>query len=696
MALVMAVPGWLSAASITSFTPTYGAAGDPGYISIYGTGFYPGTLDVRFNGVQDPTAAATLADGTLIQARVPAGAPLGPGRIRIRVGSSDWAESREDFTVIGPGPYVHSFSPAGGSAGTLVTLTGAHFAGVTNVTFNGRPVTNPLPPPSDTQMQVNAPAGVTTGPIVLRSAKGVFTTTNFFVPPVVTGFSPTSGRAGTNVILTGANLVGTTAVLFGGPGGNYSLPATSFTVLSNGALRVTVPVGAYTGALRVEAPVGTATTSSNFVIQPLIHGFSPSSGGVNTPVLITGANLNAGTPAIRFNGVSASVAGVSFGQLTAYVPASATTGPITVQTADGSYTTLEKFYLPPAITSFSPNNSAPGSRIALTGQNFTDATTVSFNGQPAAAFFVTNNTTLGAVVPADVTTGPLTVITPGGLATSAQLFYAAPSLGGFVPTHGLPGTIITLTGQNFLGATQVQFNGLAAASFTVVNNTTLQATVPAGAQNGLITVIAPGGTAQSATSFVLDYTSDLSVTITAAPEPVWLSSNLVFTIVAANTGPFAAANTRLTNLIPASVTFRSAASTQGTVAHQNGQVVANLGLLNLNSAATVTVTVAPQVIGSLQSQVSVASDYPDPQPANNWATVTSTASSLPLLSIRSLPPDRVRVAWPGDLTSYLLEYNTDLSTTNWLAATSPVVPVGNERVMIETNPGTIRFYRLKR
>jgi hypothetical protein len=694
--LGMMAPGVLSAASITSFTPTYGAAGDPGYISIYGSGFYPGTLDVRFNGVQDPTAVATLADGTLIQARVPAGAPLGPGRIRIRVGSSAWAESLQDFTVIGPGPYVHSFSPTSGSAGALVTLTGAHFAGVTNVTFNGKPVTNPLPPPSDTQMQVNAPAGVTTGPITLRSAKGVFTTSNFYVPPVLAGFLPTTGRAGTNVIITGANLVGTTSVLFGGPGGSYSLPATSFTVLSNGALQVTVPVGAYTGALRVETPAGAATATSNFVVQPLIQGFSPTSGGVNTPVLITGANLNVGTPTIRFNGVTASVAGVSFGQLTAYVPATATTGPLSVQTTHGSYTTPDKFYVPPTITSFTPNTSAPGSRITVTGQNFTDATTVSFNSQPAAAFFVTNNTSLGAVVPAGVTTGPLTVITPGGLATSALLFYAAPIISDFIPTHGVPGTVVTLTGQNFVGATQVQFNGVAAASFTVVNNTTLQATVPAGAQNGPITVVAPGGTAQSASPFLLDYTSDLSVTITADPDPVWITSNLVFTIVAANGGTFAAANTLLTNTLPPTVTFRSAHSSQGTVAHQNGQVIANLGLLNLNSAATVTVTVTPQSAGSLQSQANVASDYPDPQPSNNSASVTTTVMSLPLLSIRQMPPDRVRVAWPLDLASYLPEYNADLSTTNWLSATSPVVSVGNERVMVETNIGKGRFYRLKR
>ena len=66
---------------VSSFTPAFGSASDPGYITINGSGFYPGTLVVKFNGVQDTGAAATAADGTVIQAHVPVGAPKGSGPI---------------------------------------------------------------------------------------------------------------------------------------------------------------------------------------------------------------------------------------------------------------------------------------------------------------------------------------------------------------------------------------------------------------------------------------------------------------------------------------------------------------------------------------------------------------------------------------------------------------------------------------
>jgi len=248
---------------------------------------------------------------------------------------------------------------------------------------------------------------------------------------------------------------------------------------------------------------------------------------------------------------AAAPTGVSFGQLTAVVPAGATTGPISVTTTDGSYTNANNFFLPASISSFTPTNSAPGTRVSIKGQNFIGATAVKFGGV-AAAFNVTNNTSVGATVPANVITGPISVITPAGTATNAALFYGLPSISSFTPTHGLPGTSVIISGTNFLGTSAVRLAGLGAA-ITSVNNTQIKVTVPSGAQTGPFTVVAPAGTNTSAQPFILDYTSDLAVTITNSANPVTVGSNLLYIVTVVNNGPYPAPNVQLTNILPSSV-----------------------------------------------------------------------------------------------------------------------------------------------
>jgi hypothetical protein len=72
----------------------------------------------------------------------------------------------------------------------------------------------------------------------------------------------------------------------------------------------------------------------------------------------------------------------------------------------------------------------------------------------------------------------------------------------FDPASGTAGTAVTIGGSNFTGATNVAFNGVA-ASFSNVTDTTLSATVPAGALSGPISVSTPSGLATSTNSFLV-------------------------------------------------------------------------------------------------------------------------------------------------------------------------------------------------
>ncbi|MDO7854309.1 IPT/TIG domain-containing protein [Hymenobacter convexus] len=78
-----------------------------------------------------------------------------------------------------------------------------------------------------------------------------------------------------------------------------------------------------------------------------------------------------------------------------------------------------------------------------------------------------------------------------------------PTITSFTPGGGLAGTVVTVLGSNFTGATAVSFNGTAAANFTVVSATQLTAVVAAGTTTGTITVTTPQGTATSALPFVV-------------------------------------------------------------------------------------------------------------------------------------------------------------------------------------------------
>lgn len=685
--------------AISSFSPNYGWSNSvavPGnVIDIAGSGFYPGALVVKFNGVLATNFQATDTFGTNIQAQIRIGTPSGPGPVVVTVnGVQAPTNNGVLFTVIGPNDsYVTDFSPSSGVAGsTMVTFNGIHFTGVNGVKFNGTSVPGFSPPSDDTTFTATVPAGAQTGPISLtKSGAATFVSaTNFYVSPTITSFSPSSGRAGTNVVIRGTSFTNVSVVKFG------SVNAASFTVDSNAQITAVAPNGVVTGTITVIAPAGTFITSTNFTVQPTISSFTPGFGPSGTAVTISGANLDAGSFAVTFNGMSAGVGTRTFSSAAVTAPAS-TTGPIVVTTAGGTATSSANFYYPGFMSGLTPNNGAPGATVKITGGNFTGATAVTFNGQPAASFVVSNNTTIGAVVPAGVSTGTLNVTTPAGVASNGGIFYAAPVINSFTPTHKAPGTRVTINGTNLLSASAVLFNGTN-ASFTVTNNGVIGATVPNNAPSGPLTVVAPGGTNVSAGSFTVDYTSDISVFITNAPGPVFVTSNLVYTVTVANyAGPNDALNVMLTNTLPTSVLLKSASTTQGTLNTNGNPITAVLGTIPSGNSAILTLTVVPQTVGTITDTASAGSDNADPTPANNGASNVTLVWPLPILGIQNLTSNQIKVFWPAPLSNFTLLTKSNLVplTAAWSTDLTARVVSGTNISVTEINSNTAKFFRLK-
>lgn len=157
------------------------------------------------------------------------------------------------------------------------------------------------------------------------------------------------------------------------------------------------------------------------------------------------------------------------------------------------------------ITSFLPTSGPPGTSVTLTGTGFNGTTAVQFNAV-ASTFTINSDTQITASVPCAATDGPITVVNPGGNATSGTNFdvttAGTPTITSFTPTSGPTGTSVTINGTNFCGATAVRFNGVT-ATHTVDSATKITATVPATATSGIIEVVTPAGTATSSSPFTV-------------------------------------------------------------------------------------------------------------------------------------------------------------------------------------------------
>ena len=151
-------------------------------------------------------------------------------------------------------------------------------------------------------------------------------------------------------------------------------------------------------------------------------------------------------------------------------------------------------------------NGAGGTLVTITGTSFTGATAVDFGTTAATNLTVVNNTTITADSPAGHGRRQRDRHDPGGYVghhrrpMSSPTQRRRPTVTGMSPTSGpaAGGTLVTITGTGFTGATAVDFGTTPATDVTVVNDTTVTADSPAGTGTVDVTVTTPGGT--SATS----------------------------------------------------------------------------------------------------------------------------------------------------------------------------------------------------
>lgn len=119
--------------------------------------------------------------------------------------------------------------------------------------------------------------------------------------------------------------------------------------------------------------------------------------------------------------------------------------------------------------------------------------------------------------------------------------------------------------------------------------------------------------------------ADLSITKTAAPTgSMPAGSNLTYTLTVTNHGPNPAFGARVTDTLPAGVTFVSATASQGSCSGPN----CSLGDMSSGASATVRIVVRPTAAGVITNRANVAGDQPDLNPTNDQATYSTNVLAV--------------------------------------------------------------------
>lgn len=492
---------------ITGFTPPSAVAGSSTLVTVTGNNLRAATGNpvVKIGAFRVPSLNASSL--TELQFTVPLGAVTG----KISVTTLDGTAITSTGLVVIQPPRITGLTPPAAPVGATLAIAGTSLLGVTSVTFTG-PVTVTPTAVTATSVKAVVPVGALTGPVSVTNAVGTgVSTAALKLIPSITGFTPGSAVAGseTPIVVTGNNLraaSGEPVVKIG----TFTVPANRVLSSTPTELQFRIPLGAVTGKISITTLDGVGTSVANLtVIQPpKVTSFTPATGPVGTAVTIAGMFLD-GATAVTFTGpVTVTPTAVTPTSLKVVVPTNALTGVVSVTNPVGTGTSTAIFKVAPRITGFSPPSALPGAIVTISGFNLRAA-----SGEPVVKFGTLTVPSLNAstltevrvAVPATALTGKLSVTTVDGVATSATNFRVIkpPTVTAFTPASGPVGTAVTITGTNFLDATEVVFNGVSPGAPTILSATSLRVTVPSGATSGKISVTNPAGSAQSTGTFTV-------------------------------------------------------------------------------------------------------------------------------------------------------------------------------------------------
>jgi hypothetical protein len=405
-----------------------------------------------------------------------------------------------------------SRGPAAG--GVNVQIWGTGFTGATRVRFGAGNPTTSFVVDSDTFITAQLPPAPTTvtGTLVVNvfvdtpagsNANQPSSWFTYAARPKILSLAPlvSSTDGSQTITMSVANLANAYSTVR--VAGEF-VSEDSYTYTEPATITFTTPPGSAGSApVTIEGPGGTSDPATiTYVASPRPHLQSkapaavPSTGG--TSVTVTGSGFT-GTTAVELELLGsheyrpvASFTVASDTQLGFVTPALPEGGTYYLRVTNPyghnpDSTVADELNVngPPEVDSLSPTSgpTAGGVSVTITGQFLDTATSVTFGGVPAT-FTVVNVAQLTAVTPPHAA-GVVPVVVHNAIGSSSSLDYtfagqSPPVVTGLAPASGgvAGGTAVTITGYGFTGATSVTFGGIAATSFSVVDDDHLAAVSP--------------------------------------------------------------------------------------------------------------------------------------------------------------------------------------------------------------------------
>ena len=233
-----------------------------------------------------------------------------------------------------------------------------------------------------------------------------------------------------------------------------------------------------------------------------------------------------------------------------------------------------------------------------------------------------------------------------------------------VPNSGGPATLEVLVPfdkfQPVAGKSGADFTDVGAIELAIVGKNSVDG------QIALFSVIGPIQIRQDLASLPL---TDLELTKSDLSDPVAAGEELVYTLVARNHGPWPASGVTVTDALPPSVSFESATLSKGSIRHEGGTVVAEIGNLDVDETVeiTLTVTVDASIDGTVVNMAMMTGNEHDPNlENNNPEEPTKVVPQVDLAIFKSDEPDPTTaggtIAWivvvvnngPSDATGVMV------------------------------------------
>jgi hypothetical protein len=536
-------------------------------------------------------------------------------------------------------------------------------------------------------------------PLVSTSSDGVLKTPD---PPLIEEIEPLEAAPGDWVTVTGWNFDTITSIQLGDVEvKEFSLAPWPEGWINHFVFRV--PSHARDGPLTVVTPFGEAVSEEIIrvrLVPPEAARFTPTSGPPGTRVTISGARLSE-VNQVLLGAVEAQLF-LSFllDDIDFEVPLGAETGPITVISPHGAFTTEEVFAvtdLPaPTISSLFPMEGDAGTEFSINGRNFIGAINVRVNGI-SADYTLESNYHIRAKVPPGAMTGPIAVETSAGMGQSSALFrVVVPEASYFWPVTGTWGTSVIVRGD-LSHLRGLLFNGTSAVFSTLPD--AVRTSVPAGATTGPIIVRSHSG--ETATSDVFTIRSYLPVTIVSAPHTAVTDEAFEARFRVANESDFDVREVELIAEIPGTGLVMEAASSAGSFEVEANFVRWSLPELAAGGTVEIKLTLEGASSGWFPVKITAWCGTAIPSSGQEWTTAfirLAPPGAGPVLFHERRGPFELVLFWPIELKDWRVEMSESpgISDSWEVLNLDPVESEEWNSVELIISPADRKFFRLFR